>query len=416
MTRKQQIMLLDTTLRDGQQCPGAGMSFDNNIAYAHLASQLGVDVLEAGFAAASPTDFQIVHTIAEEIAPLPTGPIIASLCQLREQQIVNTVEALAPAIPYGKARLHTYLPIDPYLMQASLGSYSQNKTQIIEDVYRLIKMAVDENMEVQFSPEGYSRMGENFNFATDLFRAVVSAGGTIINCPDTIGGACKRQGDAYFVKRMNAHAAIIAEEFRDQAIRWSVHCHNDFGLALENSMNAVFEGPATQIEGCINGIGERAGNASLEQCILYLKYFGETQKDCSLFCGARSEHIKAISDFVAENMLIRQPHWPISGDNAACHSSGGHTNAILHNPLAYQPFNPAEVGKEIALTFGPFSGGNHAQAIIEKHGFSCGNDEKYSVAQFIKKHYADRRKGITEQELMEAYFMYRNNAMGENHG
>jgi 2-isopropylmalate synthase len=404
---QKQILLFDTTLRDGQQCPGAGMSFENNLAYARLACQLRVDVLEAGFAAASRTDFNIVHSIVSEIAPIKEGPIIASLCQLREQQFEVTLQALLPGIRYGKSRLHTYLPVDPQLMSASLGSYAENKEQIVKDVYRLIKMAVDENVEVEFSPEGYSRMSENFDFVTDVIRAAVSAGARVINCPDTIGGASHRQGQDYFVEKMNQHAAILSKEFPHQEIVWSVHCHNDFGLALENSMNAIFLGPATQIEGCINGIGERAGNVSLEQCILYLKYFGEAEDNEELlFCRADITQIKEISDFVAEHMLPRQPHWPISGDNASRHSSGGHTNAVLTDPRVYQPFDPTEVGKEVSLAFGPLSGSNHAKSIIEKHGFRCDEDKKAEIAQYIKDYYADRRKGITDEELMKAYFAY----------
>ncbi len=404
---QKQIMLFDTTLRDGQQCPGAGMSFENNLAYARLACQLGIDVLEAGFASASRTDFDIVHSIVSELAPIKESPIIASLCQLREQQFEVTLQALLPGIRYGKSRLHTYLPVDPQLMPASLGSYAEDKEQIIQDVYRLIKMAVDEKVEVEFSPEGYSRMGENFDFVTDVIRAAVSAGARIINCPDTIGGASCRQGKEYFVEKMNQHAAIVKKEFPYQEIVWSVHCHNDFGLALENSMNGVFSGPATQIEGCINGIGERAGNVSLEQCILYLKYFGEAEDNEELlFCRADITQIKEISDFVAEHMLPRQPHWPISGDNASRHSSGGHTNAVLTDPRVYQPFDPKEVGKEVLLAFGPLSGSNHAKAIIEKHGFKCDEDKKAEIAQYIKDYYADRRKGITDEELMKAYFSY----------
>jgi 2-isopropylmalate synthase len=266
-------------------------------------------------------------------------------------------------------------------------------------------------MQVQFSPEGYSRMGDNFDFVTDVIRAAISAGVTVINCPDTIGGACRLQGEEYFVNKMSRHAAIVQKEFPDKAITWAVHCHNDFGLALDNSMNAVFFGPATQVEGCFNGIGERAGNVALEQCILYLKKFGPLgtqgvhQKTFSTQINL--DMLQTISDFVSHYMLIRQPHWPITGDNAARHSSGGHTNAIIKNPLAYQPFDPSDIGKEISFLFGPLSGGNHAKTIIEQYGYRCEEHEKAAIAQFIKDYYADRRKGITDKELLQAYLHYR---------
>ena len=406
---KQQIKIFDTTLRDGQQCPGAGMSFDKNIEYALLAAQVGIDVLEAGFPSASRSEFMIVNTIALELAKMKSHTVVAGLCQLREQQIDKTIEALQPAKTNGRARLHTYLPVDPQLMESSLGEYAKQHNQIIKDVYRFIKKAVNEGLEVEFSPEGYSRMGNNFDFVTDVIRAAVSAGAAIINCPDTIGGACKLQGNDYFVEKMNRHAAIISQEFPAKQMTWSVHCHNDLGLALDNTMNAVFFGPATQIEGCFNGIGERAGNVALEQCIMYIKQFGNIQENCKQFFTAiNTKMLKAISDFVGQHMLIRQPHWPITGENAMKHSSGGHTNAMLKNPLSYQPFDPAEIGGEISFLFGPSSGGNHAKAIIEKFGQACSDNEKSSVAQYIKNYYPDRRKGITDRELMKAYFAYHN--------
>ena len=127
----------------------------------------------------------------------------------------------------------------------------------------MVKIAGDAGCEVEFSPEGYSRMRKNFDFTTELFRAAIQAGATIINCPDTIGGACLIQGKDYFVENMKKHAQLMKHEFPNIQIMWSAHCHNDFGLAVQNTINAVFKGPARQIEGCINGIGERAGNAAL---------------------------------------------------------------------------------------------------------------------------------------------------------
>jgi len=404
-----QIKVFDTTLRDGQQCPGAGMTFHQNLEYARLAAILRIDILEAGFPSASNLDFDIVHKIAEQARDSKGfTPTIAALCQLREEQVIRTIDSLAPVIAMGKARLHTYVPVDPELMGASLGKFANQKDQIIKDLYKLVKMAADAGLEVQFSPEGYSRMRENFDFTTELIRAAVSAGATIINCPDTIGGACAFEGKEYFVEKMNEHAAIISREFPDKEITWSVHCHNDFGLAVQNTVNGVFQGPARQIEGCINGIGERAGNAALEQCIMVLKHFGEKTGNGETFTtDIATEHLQTVSDFVHTHMLPRQPHWPVCGENAVKHSSGGHTNAILRNPLAYQPFDPSEVGRNISFLFGPLSGGNHAKSIIENSGYRCNDNEKAEVAQFIKDHYAERRKGITDDELMKAYFEFR---------
>jgi len=324
--------------------------------------------------------------------------------------VIRTIEALAPLKPSKRARVHTYVPVDPVLMPASLGERANDHQGIISDVYRLIKIAADEGMEVEFSPEGYSRMAHNFDFVTELIRAAVWAGATVINCPDTIGGASTYQGSEYFVEHMKRHADIIKAEFPNREIIWSVHCHNDFGLAVQNSVNGVFHGPARQIEGCMNGIGERAGNAALEQCIMVIEQFGKSIESApgeGFYTTIATEHLQRASDFVGANMLPRQPHSPVCGDNAAKHSSGGHTNAVLKNPLAYQPFDPRAIGKEISFMFGPLSGGNHAKSIIESFGYRCDDSEKAKIAQHIKDCYADRRKGITDRELLEAYFRYR---------
>ncbi len=387
-TQDRHVKIFDTTLRDGQQCPGAGMDFEHNLEYARLACALRVDVLEAGFPSASNMDFEIVRTICEEVATMDYKPTIAGLCQLREEQVIRTIESLQPLVSFGKARLHTYVPVDPELMPASLGKLADDKEKIIADLYRLTKMAVEAGMEVQFSPEGYSRMKGNFDFTTDLIRAAIQAGATVINCPDTIGGASVFEGEEYFVRKMVKHAEIMRSEFPDNNVIWSVHCHNDFGLAVQNSLNGVVDGPATQIEGCINGIGERAGNAALEQCIMIVKHFSEASgNENPYYTTVATEKLQEISDFVSQHMLPRQPHWPVSGDNAAKHSSGGHTNAILKNPMAYQPFDPKEIGKNISFLFGPLSGGNHAKSIIEEFGYICAEFEKAEIAQYIKNQF-----------------------------
>ncbi|MBP9838734.1 MAG: 2-isopropylmalate synthase [Proteobacteria bacterium] len=402
------VRIFDTTLRDGQQCPGAGMSFEQNLEYTQLAMEVGVDVLEAGFPSASHLDFEIVNTIAKLYGCKENSPIIAGLCQLREEQIDTTIEALLPAVKFKKAMLHVYLPVGIHLMPASLGERADDKQGLIKDVYNFIKKAADAGMEVEYSPEGYSQMGENFDFVTDTIRAAVEAGAYVINCPDTTGGACSFQKNNYFVDDMKKHAAIIAKEYPGRDVIWSVHCHNDFGLATQNSINGVFQGPARQIEGCFNGVGERAGNVSLEQCIMIIKHFAKELDDKNPFYTTiNTEKIAKISDYIAKNMLPRQPHFPITGYNATRHSSGGHTNAILRNPLAYQPFDPKEVGKEIGIVFGPLSGGNHARSIIERCGYVCTEEEKAEVAQHIKDLYSQRRKGITDDELIRGYLDYR---------
>ena len=404
----QQIKIFDTTLRDGQQCPGAGMTFAQNIEYAQLAAKINVDILEAGFPSASEQDFKIVHTIASMFAHKQTSPQVAALSQLRAAQVEKTIEALDPLIPSHRGRLHVYLPVSPALMTASLGASANNKKQLLKDTSEMIQLGLNAGLEIEFSPEGYSKMAENFDFVTDLIGTAIDAGASIINCPDTIGGACYLQGQNYFVEHMKTHAQLMQQQFPERDITWSVHCHNDYGLALDNSMRAVFDGPATQIEGCFNGVGERAGNVALEQCLMYIKNFGDVSGRNEKYRTQAQHHvIREISDFVDKHMLKRQAHWPISGKNAAKHSSGGHTNAILKNTQAYQPFDPSEVGQRISFVFGPLSGSNHAQAIIQQNGYVCAPDERHQITQWIKDYCSDRRKGLTDEEFMQAYFSYR---------
>lgn len=405
MERRQRIFIFDTTLRDGQQCPGAGMSFEKNLEYAALVAKLGVDVVEAGFPSASNLDFEIVKTIAELYAGMPVSPTVAALCQLRDEQIDRTIESLLPLIASKRGRLHTYVPVAPGLMEVSLGEKA-NKNKIAKDVYSFISRGVESGLEVEFSPEGYSRQGENFDFVTDLIRAAVEAGAGVINCPDTIGGSCQFEGQEYFVEKMKSHAEIISAEFPNKSILWSAHCHNDFGLAVQNSLNAVYDGPARQIEGCFNGVGERAGNAALEAIIMIIRTH-KSRGDVEYYTNIDVSVLQEVCNFVSTYMLKTQAHWPVSGDNAARHSSGGHTNAVLKDPLCYQPFDPREIGKDISFLFGPLSGGNHAKAVIEQAGYRCLDEEKAEIAQSIKTHFKDRRKGITDEEVLLGYFAYR---------
>ena len=408
MTIGKQIYILDTTLRDGQQSPGAGMSFADNLHYANLAHKLRIDILEAGFPSASNTDFRIVNQISKDMTSIKSNMKISGLCQLREDQVHKTMEALAPSLSIDRARVHIYVPVDPELMSASLGKLADDKSLIITTVNKLIKIMVNSGFEVEFSPEGYSRMRHNFDFTTEVIRAALEAGANIINCPDTIGGASRYEGDNYFVNKIKKHASIFKNEFPTREIIWSSHCHNDFGNALDNTLNAVFDGAVQQIEGCINGVGERAGNVSLEQCIMNIHHFGNLPHlEHKSYTNADIIHLKEISDFIAKKMLPRQPHSPITGTNATTHTSGGHTNAILNNPLAYQPFNPKDIGGEINFVFGPLSGSNHAQQIINNHGYICTDNEKTVITQFIKDYYFDRRKGVTNDELINAYKEFR---------
>ncbi len=405
------VKIFDTTLRDGQQSPWAGMSIEDNIKYANMAADLWVDVLEAGFPAASEDEFQRVKKIAKSYAEREQSPIVTGLCQLREAQIDATIQALEPAIKVKKWRVHTYFPVDPELMEASMPADLRKEDgtpdykKIEKEVYRLCKKASDTGADVEFSLEWYSKIWKNFDFGTALIDSAIRWGATTINCPDTIWGAHPWEGDDYYVEKMKIHQKLISDKYDNVNITWSVHCHNDLGKAVDNSTNGVVDGGARQIECAVNGVGERAGNCSLQEVVMQIFMYWEK---VWLFTDINMEHLQEISDFVAKKMLPRQPNSPITGDNAARHTSGWHANALIKNPTVYQPFNPKNVGKKgIELVFGPSSGGNHAKEIIEKFGYVCRNHEKSAIAQYIKEYYKGRYKWVTDAEVVDAYFEYR---------
>jgi len=405
--QEENISIFDTTLREGQSCPGAGMSLKKNLEYAHLAARFGVNVLEVGFPSASTVDFDTVSVVTKELASSATTPTIAALSPLLQRDIDRTLEALAPAIAYRSARLHLYMPIDLHLLAIATEEPRQSSEQVLKKLDESISRAFKDGIEVQFSPQGYTQSEGNEPFLEELIRTAVGAGASVINCPDTLGVAHPFQEEKYFVHLMNHHAAVIRNEFPDRDIVWSTHCHNDFGLALVNTLAAVFQGPVRQVQGCMNGIGERAGNAPLEQLAVALKHFVEPSGRRRFRTTAKLCYIQQISNFVSEHMLLRQPHWPISGENAARYSAREQADAYLENVPAYHPFNPEETGNKVSLLFNHQSGGTHAQSIVHTAGFMCNDEERQPLSDYVKSQYQERRKGITDAEVIKAYFEYR---------
>lgn len=306
------------------------MSFDENIAYSELAKKLRIDVLESGFPASGAVDFNIVLEIArrcraehdvlaqEQLAASSEsdgdvvslgarhehdGMIVAGLCQLREPQVLKTMEALAPLQNVVRAgdglrrgRVHMYAPVGP-LADYSLGKKDpktgrakpvtqEEKEKTVKEVYRLVKLVVDSGFDVEFSAENYSGMGDkDFPYVTELFTAAAKSGARVINCPDTRGAACAHaDGELFFVNDIIKHKALVESRLaqadclggiegplRAAEIIWSTHNHNDLGLAVENSIHAVVSGPCRQVEGCLNGVGERAGNAAIENVAMLIE-------------------------------------------------------------------------------------------------------------------------------------------------
>jgi 2-isopropylmalate synthase len=396
----EKVQIFDTTMRDGRQCPGAWVSNEVYFKYIEMAGATWFDQIEAWFPSSSQSEWNQVHEVAKMAWSGELWSVVVWLCQLKQDQVEKTITALKPAKE--KGLLHLYFPVDPELLAASVGQVDQK--EIVRYVYNYVKMSTESGLAVQFSPEGYSRVASNFDFCTDLIRAAVSAGAKFINCPDTIGWASHYEWTWYYVENMRKHKQIIDNEFPGNHVVWSVHNHNDLWNAVENSLWGVVNGVARKIEGTVWWVGERAWNADLLQIIMnFRKYHSEafdtSHIDISRFCE--------LGRFVGNNMLQTQDHYPIIWANAFRHTSWGHVNALLKDPLVYHPFHPASVGWEISLLFGPQSWGNHAAEIVKKLGYLCPKEDASKFGQFVKDYYPDRYKWVSDQEVLDAYFSYR---------
>ncbi len=397
----EKVILFDTTMRDGRQCPGADVTDGQYFDYMKLISRSGMDIVEAGFPSSSKREFVQVRRLAEMAGSGEFSPSVAALCQSRREQVDSTLRALEPAVGWEKAFFHVYIPVDPRLLSASMGDIdTDSELQKLEEHIKIAKRA---GMTVQFSPEGYSRIGSNFDWCTDLIRVAVSSGATYINCPDTIGGASHYEWEQYYVENMRRHKEVIDREYPWNSVVWSVHNHNDLGNATENSIWWVVNGVARKIEGTIGWVGERAGNADLLQVVMNMRQFHSQKYDTSHIDIA---WFHEIGRFVGQHMLPIQPHYPIIWGNAYRHTSGGHVNALRRDRLVYHPYDPESVGWSISLWFGPQSGGNHARDIVEQSGISFAWSPS-EFAQFLKSHHSDRRKGISDEEVIAWYRIYR---------
>ncbi len=394
------IHIFDTTLRDGQQSPGAAMSLEDNVKYAQIATKLNIDVLEAWFPSASAYEFDRVQKIIEVVGK--DWPMIVWLTQVREHLVDTTIECLLPASAYGKWRMHIYFPVDPWLIKAWLGD--KDLSQFPALVHQYCARARDAWLSVEFSPEGYSRMGDNFWFCTDIICAAIEWWATIINCPDSVWASHPRQGADYYVNHMVTHASLIKEKYPEKEIIRSVHNHNDMWCAVENSILGIRDGPATQIECTMNGVGERAWNCSLEQVVMIINQYGEL---LWITTDINLEHLQEASDFIGERMLPRQPHRPITWDNAAKHTAWSHINAILKHPTIYQPFDPKIVWKEwISMVFWPSSWWNHAMKIVTDAGYEFPKEQRAEFAQYVKDTNKERYKWVTDEELVAAFLKF----------
>ena len=373
------ITIFDTTLRDGEQCPGASMNLREKMEVARQLARLNVDVIEAGFPVISDGDFHAVHQIATEVK----GPIIAGLARC----VPGDIDAAAAAVrPAGdRARVHVFLATSKIHLEHKLRKAHDEILRLAVEGVRRAKALVP---DVEFSPEDGSRTEPEF--LAEITRAVIEAGATTVNIPDTVGYAVPDQfGELIrylFDHVPNIHDAVV-----------SVHCHNDLGLAVANSLAAVRAG-ARQVEGTINGIGERAGNAALEEVVMALRTRPEVFGHVTTQVNTR-EIVKSSRLISRMSGLLVPRSKAIVGENAFAHSSGIHQDGILKKRETYEIMDPHEVGwGETELPLTKHSGRHAMIKRLEHLGYTLTGEEVEHVFRRFKE-VGDRKKFVYDDDL-----------------
>ena len=371
------VYIFDTTLRDGEQSPGASMSIEQKLEIAKLLAQIGVDIIEAGFPISSPKQFDGVKRIAESVE----GPKIAGLARALENDITNCYEAVKPA---KNKRIHTFIATSDIHMTHKLKKSKEEVLKLATDAVRLARSMVE---DVEFSAEDATR--SDWEFLKDIYAAVIEAGATTINIPDTVGYTVPDEYAklvGYLLKNVSGIENIII----------SVHCHNDLGLASANTLRALMAG-ARQAEVAVNGIGERAGNSSFEEVVMSLR----TRKALfNLDTDIKSEQIYHLSKTIVNFTGIPvQPNKAIVGDNAFAHEAGIHQDGVIKHRLTYEIMTPQSIGKQSnVLVLGRHSGKHGLKQRLKELGYSLKEEDfKKIFVKFLEL--ADKKKEVFDEDL-----------------
>lgn len=375
---KERLIIFDTTLRDGEQSPGASMTQEEKIRIALMLEKMKVDVIEAGFPVASPGDFESVHAIAQ----LVKDSTICGLARALDADIDRAAEAIKPA---NSGRIHTFIATSPIHMQNKL---RMSPDQVVEQAVYAVKRARNYTDDVEFSCEDAGR--SEFDFLCRVIEAAIDAGARTINIPDTVGYQIPQLfGD--IVGRL-----ITTIPNSDKAV-FSVHCHNDLGLAVGNSLSAVLNG-ARQVECTINGLGERAGNASLEEVVMAVR----TRPDVfPVEVGLDTTHIVPTSRLVSSvTGFPVQPNKAIVGANAFAHESGIHQDGVLKHRETYEIMRAQDVGwTDNKIVLGKHSGRNALKTRLQELGIELNSEEELNTAFARFKELADRKHDIFDEDL-----------------
>jgi len=379
MKTVERVKIFDTTLRDGEQSPGCSMNLPEKVDLAWKLQSLGVDIIEAGFPIASDGDFAAVKAVAAECREVT----VAALCRTAEQDVRRAAEALRNA---ARPRIHTFVATSDIHLEYKL---KRTRGEVIAMTRQAVRMARDFAEEVEFSAEDATR--SDVDYLCEVFDAAVSEGATVLNVPDTVGYTLPNE----FSELVRAVRERVVGERKDVTI--SVHCHNDLGLAVANSLAAIDAG-ARQIECTINGIGERAGNAALEEVIMAMNVRGDR---LPFETGIDTRQIYSTSQLLSQIIGFGvQPNKAIVGRNAFAHEAGIHQHGVISNPLCYEIMTPESVGVPTnELVLGKHSG-RHALALrYEQLGYSFGAGELDKLYRRFTD-LADRKKRIYDQDLI----------------
>ncbi len=372
------ISIFDTTLRDGEQSPGCSMYLNEKIDLALQLENLGVDVIEAGFPIASYGDFRSVKAVSDECG----RATVAALCRTVEDDVLRAAEALRSA---RHPRIHTFVATSDIHLEFKL---KKTRSEVIAMTRNAVRLASGLAAEVEFSAEDATR--SDIGFLCEVFSAAVDEGATILNVPDTVGYTLPTEFGE-LVKTVRE--SVVG----DRSITISVHCHNDLGLAVANSIAAIGAG-ASQIECTINGIGERAGNASLEEVIMACAVRSDK---LPVTTGIDTTQLYPTSQLLSSIISFGvQPNKAIVGRNAFAHEAGIHQHGVLSNPLCYEIMTPESVGvPKNSIVLGKHSGRHALIARYAELGFAFDADEINEIySRFVSL--ADRKKNIYDQDLL----------------
>jgi len=375
---KPQLLIFDTTLRDGEQSPGAAMTREEKMRIARQLEKLRVDIIEAGFAAASPGDFESIRAIAEVIK----DSTVCSLARANEKDVRRAGEAIKPA---ARGRIHTFIATSPIHMEKKL---RMQPDEVVAAAVQAVKWALEYTDDVEFSAEDAVR--SDFDFLCRVFDAAIKAGAKTLNVPDTVGYSIPVQ----WGERMRQ---LIEHVPNADRVIWSTHCHNDLGMASANSLAAVLNG-ARQVECTINGLGERAGNASLEEIVMAVR----TRKDLfPVETRIDTAQILPTSRLVSQiTGYVVQPNKAIVGANAFAHESGIHQDGVLKHRETYEIMRAEDVGWHAnKLSLGKLSGRNAFKTKLAELGIELGSEEALNTAFAKFKELADKKREIFDEDL-----------------